>query len=467
MNKKEKRELRKKEINDIIDNMINNNNEREKNIKKNGFKNIVENIANQNLFKAPITNTISADYNLRQDLYTLNFYNLTYRYCTDGIFKTLIQQPVIDAFKDFRIISNLLDEDDKKKILNIFYKKKLKQIILDLFFMDRLYGGSGLILDYNDNDKDYDYIVVNRWELSNTSSNSVKSDYYKCNVNDNIYYMGEMIEPDNILLLKGQKAPYFIEKMLNGWGLSIVEPLIAPSNLYQKTLNLIYELLDESKIDVYGVDGLKDSVLAGQEKAVIDKIQLTNILKNFQNAIVLDKADTFEQKQIGNINSIVEILKEIKLDICSSMKIPAIILWGMSPSGFSSGEYDLLQYQDKIKQEIQPELKRIIIKVLQIEIENNFNTTIDDLDIEFEGFILQTREMQENINEKLFNRINILYDKKLITKKEMFDYLKSNRILNQNFKAEGEDEYGEGEEENFSMNNNENTETKDINIDME
>lgn len=426
-----------------------------KDIRENGFRDIVENVIDTNIYsKAPLTNSIATNYNLRERLYTLQFYNLTYRYCTDGIFKTLIQQPIIDAFKDFKIVSDLIDEEEKDKLLNLFFEKDLKSIIQDFFFIDRLYGGAIL---YEDDKQEYS--VLNRWEITNTLNNDgITSDYYNTTFDNDIYYLGEKLNKNNLIVLKGVKAPYFIEKMLNGWGLSVVEPLIEPSNLYQKTMNLIYELLDESKIDVYKVEGLKDSVLAGQDKSVVDKIQLTNMLKNFQNAIVLDNNDNFEQKQLTNITAIVDIVKELKLDICSCMKIPAIILWGMSPSGFSSGEYDLLQYQDKIKQEIQPKLKKVLLKVLKRLATENFDMDVEDMDIEFENYTLETRESQENINDKLFQRANQLFQMKLLTKKEYFTYLKNNNIFTETVKCAEEDEYNDNMEEmgGFDMNSNNN-----------
>lgn len=419
-----------------------------KKIYENGFKNIVDNVIENSILekKAPLQNIKSADYNLRQDLYTFNFNNLTYRYATDGIFKTLIEQPVLDAFKKFEIITDELDEEEKKKVMNDFYKKDYDLKIKNVMFWDRLYGGACLYYDNND------YIVFNKWDLSNVEkSNNILDD--KVSSEKDLYFNGIKLEKDNCFILTGIEAPFYLKKFLNGWGLSIVEPLVAPSNLYEKTLNLIYELLDEAKIDVYKVDGLKDSVLAGQDKAVIDKIQLTNILKNYINAIVLDGVDNYEQKQLTNISSITQVLQEIKLDICASMKIPAVILWGMSPSGFSSGEFDLKQYQDKIQQEIQPRLKKVILYVLTRQIKELYNLDIENIDINFQNYIIQTKEQEENTKDKIFNRAKMLFDSKLLTKKELFEILKNENIININTKAEESEEYTEdiGEVDELKM----------------
>ena len=231
-----------------------------------------------------------------------------------------------------------------------------------------------------------------------------------------------------------------------GWGLSVCEPLVAPSNAYQKSMNLIYELIDESKIDVYSINGLKETLAANQQNIVVDQIQLTNLLKNYQNALVLDSEDKYEQKQL-NLSGIVEIIRELKLDICSAVKIPAVILWGMSPSGFSSGEFDLKSYYGNIESELRPEIKQFLLKILKIECKNLFGFIPDDLDLEFYPLLIQTETEVQTAKDREFARIKMMYDSKLLTKKEFFEALKQNNIFTNKTLASEENEYTE--EQNF------------------
>ena len=375
---------------------------KKKDIKENGLENIMQQVLLNNCNNIPLSDINTIKKNANYQLLTYDFITLTYKYTNNGLYKTLVQQPIIDAFKNFTIITDQLDEEEKDKLLKVFYEKNLKNIIMELFFMNRLYGGAILYFDKND------YIVLNRWDITNTTKGTLKEEYYNSNQQQDYYFLGEKLDKNRMIILTGEKPPYYLKKLLNGWGLSILEVLVEPTNLYEKTLRLIYELLDESKIDIYKVDKLTDSAFTGQDKEIAKKISLMNKNKSFQNAIIMDKEDDFEQKQLTNLSAIVDILKEIKLDICNVMKIPAIILWGMSPSGFSSGEFDLRQYQDKIKQEIQPQLKQVIVEILKREAIKPFDLDITDLDIDFENFIIQTKEEQENTNDKIFNRLKSL-----------------------------------------------------------
>lgn len=430
--------------------------------KRNGLENVVETLAQKkiesNLFTAPLQNMESADYNLRKSLYTFRWTQLSMRYATDGVFKTLVQQPILDALKNgIEITSEQLNQSDIDELNKQLDRKNIIKTIKDVFIWNRLFGGSGLIIEvagqetqdnlvYNDipQGTEVNYYAVNRWELSNTNA-TTGNQLDGASKDKDLYYYGNFINPDRILLLQGVEAPSYVKQILQGWGLSVCEPLIAPSNAYQKSMNLIYELIDESKIDVYSVEGLKQSVGAGQDQMVIDQIQLTNMLKNFQNAIVLDSTDKYEQKQL-NIAGVVDVIRELKLDVCSAVKIPAVILWGMSPSGFSSGEFDLKSYYGNIESEIRPEIRNVLLKVLKIECQTLFGFIPDDLSFEFQPLLIQTEtEIQEG-KDKEFARIKLMYDSKLLTKKEFFDALKQNDIFIQKTIASELEEYTENPE---------------------
>ena len=96
---------------------------------KNGLLGVTERIADlkyKSQFKAPLQDIERADYNLREQLYTLRWKQLTYRYTTDGIFKTMIRQPVLDALRNgVTINSDELNQEDIELLQNILIEKKI------------------------------------------------------------------------------------------------------------------------------------------------------------------------------------------------------------------------------------------------------------------------------------------------------------------------------------------------------
>ena len=433
---------------------------------KNGLLGVTERIADlkyKSQFKAPLQDIERADYNLREQLYTLRWKQLTYRYTTDGIFKTMIRQPVLDALRNGVIInSDELNQEDIELLQNILIEKNILNVIKECFILNRLYGGAVLILEEEDTEpsemldihnlykKKINYYTASRWDLSNSTKTE---DYLKSFDIDNIYFNGTFIDKSRVFILKGEETPLFIKGILGGWGLSVAEPLIAPSNIYEKSINLVYQLLDQAKIDIYRIEGFKDTLGIGNDNEIVDRLQLTNILKNFQSALLLDKNDEFEQKQL-NMAGIVDIIRELKLDICSAVKIPAVILWGMSPSGFSSGEFDLKQYYSNIESELRTQIKTILLKILKIESKCLFGFIPSDLDFDFYPLLIQSEEQIQNNKDKQFNRAMTLYNNKLLTKKELFEALKQDDIFIQKTKASELDEYIESQEDMEQMNFN-------------
>lgn len=411
----------------------------------NGLSNIVGGLGGYNMLngQAPVQNLESTYYNTRYDLFTLRRDNLNMRYSTDGIFRTLVQQPILDAMRgELTITTDILSNDEIEELKEYLDKNDILKTIQELYIWNRLFGGSALLIEAEGQEMSEDFSIkninqgtkinfyaVDRWELSNTPyiySNQMEQ---RAKADDfQMYYYGVKVNRDRIVLLKGIEAPSLVRLRLQGWGLSVVEPLIAPSNTYQKAINLVYELIDESKIDVYKLEDFKNSAITGDDKSIIDRIQLTNLLKNFQHAVVMDKEDEYEQKQL-NLSGIVEILRELKLDICASMKMPMTKIWGLSANGFNSGEEDIKNYNAMVESEVRPQLYLTIKQVLKYICKSLFGVVPDDIKLNYPPLSVPSEEQLENAKDKEFARYKNLYDSKLLTSQELGNILQEQNIL--------------------------------------
>lgn len=404
----------------------------------------------------PLQSLLSQQIDTRVNLLTFDRNNLNYRYATDGIFRTLIQQPVQDAMKgDLLIETSQLGADEIEELKEVIDKKNILNTIKNLFIWDRLFGGAGLIIEvkgqntydkltfnYINEGDDVDFYAVDRWELS--GNNYLTLDQIKqSNIFDEyFYYYENKINRDRIIILKNTEAPSLIRSSLQGWGLSSAEPLVAPSNTYDKLRNAIFELIDESKIDVYHIQDLNTTLAAGEDRAVVDRLEIANSLKNFLNAVVLDKEDEFEQKQL-NFGGLVDILREIKLDICSAMKIPATKVWGMSASGFNSGEDDIQNYYSMVEGEVRPQLYHVLKKVIKILCKATFGIIPNDLKLRFDDLVILRQSDIEQAKQREFTMYMNMYDKQLLTKKELAKALRKSDIYTLQAKFTELDEYGD------------------------
>ena len=211
-------------------------------------------------------------------------------------------------------------------------------------------------------------------------------------------------------------------------------------NKFLKNQNVIYELLDEAKLDVYSIDNYAGSVASGQEEAVKKRIMLTNYMKSYLNALILDAEDKFDQKQMS-MTGVSEVLREARYDIASAMKMPVTKIFGMSSAGFNSGDDDIENYNSMIERDVRTPSKNIIKTIVRLLCKATFDYIPEDIDIEFESLRIMKETEEEALRTSKYNRFRDLYINGLITKGEFYDLLNQENVIQQELKIKGDDEY--------------------------
>ncbi len=334
---------------------------RESNIKSNGYVDLANRpwVPGQSSHPhgtAPVSTYGSIAAHVNHELITLDRITLTYVYSSDGIAQTLVDLPIQDALaKGVEITSPQMDADDTAELLDHMQKTDQWNKLRQAWTWARLYGGGGLLINTNQdpNEKiDYrslynqplDFYAVDRWQIPSVHGALEQGDAYYPLDDNKFLFHGETIDGSRLLLIKGKEAPIYTRRILRGWGMSVLERVIQPLNLYNKTRSLIYELLDEAKIDVYHINSLSEKVSSQAGTIAVDQqLQVANALKNYHNALVLDKEDDFEQKTL-TFAGLSEVLREIMLGVSAAMRFPVTKAFGLSASGFNTGESDLESY---------------------------------------------------------------------------------------------------------------------------
>ena len=97
------------------------------------------------------------------------------------------------------------------------------------------------------------------------------------------------------------------------------------------------------------------------------------------NARILDKDEVY-QKDYTSLASLDQLIGMFMLELCAVANIPMVRLFGKSPSGFSSGEYDIKNYYDSVevyqKNKLAPAM-RYLFRLIALK--NKF-----DPDVQFE-----------------------------------------------------------------------------------
>lgn len=385
----------------------------------NSLSNLVDNLAQNGVFQqgAQLSQVDSQYINLRFYLISNNRQLLSQMYVEHGIVQTIVDQPVDDAFRaGFKLKTDELDAQDLEKLEAYLEETEAISSQEQAIKWGRLYGGGGVLiltdqdpstpldLDKIKEDSPLGFKDVDMWELYQDRVAPVGT--MQLDTGEEFYhYYGMKIHNSRILRVKGKKAPSFVRPRLRGWGMSEIEKLIRSLNSYVKNQDVIFELLDEAKVDVYGIKGFNNALAQKTGTHELTKrIGLANRLKNYNNALTMDADDTYAQKQM-NFTGLAEMLLQIRQGIAADLKMPMTKIFGISAAGFNSGEDDIENYNSMIEGEIRSKNKRNTLMICQIACKKLFGFIPEDMKIIWNPLRVLSAEQEETVKEKKFNRV--------------------------------------------------------------
>lgn len=341
-------------------------------------------------------------------------------YVEHGLIQTVVDIPVEDALKGgIKIQSKQLGEEGVQQLqIKLERGDILNGVVGRSEKWNRLFGGAGIVIFIEDQDPEtpldvsaigpdtkIEFRAVDMWELFWDKQNT---EGFNMELQEQEYefysYYAKKLHKSRVMKLKGLIAPSFIRPRLRGWGFSIIESFVRSLNQHLKANNLIFEVLDEFKVDVYKLKNLASTLLSpnGMEQ-VQKRMRTTNQLKNYQNAITMDMEDDFIQKEL-TFAGLAETMVQIRMGIASDLRMPLTKLFGVSAAGFSSGEDDIENYNSMVEQ-VRSKMKFNILEILELMCQQEFGYIPDDLTIEFEPLRMLSAEQEENVKTQKFNRL--------------------------------------------------------------
>lgn len=378
--------------------------------------------------QAPLSNPYGLSYDANFSPLSLNRILLSYTYFTHGPIQTAIDQPVEDAFRGgLDLTCDELDSEDLKR-LNDYMNRHIIPALKDGMRWAKLFGGAGLILN-TDQDPESEFkpdsiqqnglfalIAADRWELTlNYAAISKSETPYN--------YYGQKMHKSRVLKINGKEAPSFIRARLQGWGMSEIERMIRPAQAFLKNEDLIYELVDEAKIDVVKIQGFNDQQLSGLAQTMTSEfLRVAAMTKNFHNMLAIDKEDDYDQKQIS-FSGLPEILNQNRISMAAAARMPVTKLFGLSAAGFNSGEDDIENYNSLIESEVRGQATEILLEVIPLACRVLFGFA-PDVDFKFKPLRILSTEQEETVKTNKFNRISALYSQGMYTPKEYYEKLK-------------------------------------------
>lgn len=403
---------------------------------------IASGIPNQG-FGAQLSQSATQFVNLRWYLISNYRQLLSQMYVEHGIVQTLIEQPVDDAFRaGFEIKTSQLSKDEIEEVKIYLERNKVIHAAIQGIKWGRLYGGGGVMVLTGKDMKQplvvkenmpIEFRAVDMWELyftiQNTNVDTITGEPLDYLYGDYYDYYGHKVHKSHVYRIIGKEAPSFIRPRLRGWGMSEIERLIRSLNQYMKNQDVIFDLLDEAKVDVYGIKGYNNALLSSAGTAnVAKRIQGANMIKNFQNALTMDTEDTYTQKQI-TFSGLAEVLLQIRQGIAADLKMPMTKLFGVSAAGFNSGEDDIENYNSMLESEIRSKNKFMIVDLVRIACQHIFGMVPDDLMIEFNPLRILNAKEEEEVKDSQFNRVMASFQSGLISAQEAKSSINKDSLL--------------------------------------
>ena len=377
-------------------------------------------------FGTPVGQTLPSIINNRYNLIFNNRITLNELYIEHGLIQTLVDQPVSDAFSTgIKIITKEMSDS----ILEVEQYMECNHVwdkIMQTLSWSRLFGGAGLVIvagldpqrpftvDQINQYTKLDFYAADLWELNkkwtvyNFDLGKLSAQYESVanNIEEIPYlFYGIPLHKSRVLEVKGKEAPSLMRPRMRGWGMCVVERFLRSFNQFLKNQNVIYELLDEVKVDVLLLDQFKAGLLTkGGTSDIQQRMQYTSMLKNYLNILVMDKEDKFDRKTI-NFGGLGDMITQNRQNIASDLKMPITRIFGVSSAGFNSGEDDLENYNSMIRSEIRRPSKFLILQTLKIVFKKVTGRVPGDLDIEWPPLRVLSAEQEENVKSRTFNRV--------------------------------------------------------------
>ena len=166
------------------------------------------------------------------------------------------------------------------------------------------------------------------------------------------------IHPSRVVCFKGLPIPAIRVATWEDrfWGMSVVEAVDEAVQQATSACAGFASLIDEAKIDVFRFSGTVEQLsLPGGEEKLMKRVELTNTGKSVHRAVILDKEDEWEQRQLS-LAGVRDVIITYDARVAGAADIPATRLFGKAPDGMNAtGEGDLANYFQSIgaKQDMQ------------------------------------------------------------------------------------------------------------------
>jgi uncharacterized protein len=174
------------------------------------------------------------------------------------------------------------------------------------------------------------------------------------------------VHPSRVVRMIGRKLP-MRSLEVDAWGDSVMQSIVTAVKNASMASEGVASLIQEAAIDVLKIPGFMDQIgTADYKNKLMERVQLAQVSKSILRALMIDKEEEYEKKQItfANLAEIVMCYMQI---VSGAVDIPVTRLLGQTPAGLSStGESDLRNYYDNVQSGQENDLEPVLTPLDEI-----------------------------------------------------------------------------------------------------
>ena len=355
---------------------------------------------------------------------TLNFWQLVSLFEGSWLARRIVEAPASDIVKTWPNVLGEIDPDDLAKFKRAITKTNTRGKVLEALTWGRLFGGAGALIVVKghehelDNPLDLDKVGIgsyrglvtfDRWsgisptgEVCDNFDNPLDvglPEFYEIHAKNSSETF--RVHSSRILRLCGPKMPEPENSVYQGWGISVLAPvmqaLISYDNVSANALSLSYRanLIGMRMPELAQIlSGVGISQKAAQDFAT--RMQPVNQMLSNQSLVMLPKDGELSNVQYS-FSGLAELVQMFQLQMAGAAKMPVSLLWGKLYNGLgNAGDGDERIYEKTVATEADVTLRPALEKLFPVIMASELGEVPDDMELSFPSIrVLDEKEKVE------------------------------------------------------------------------
>lgn len=325
---------------------------------------------------------------------------LEWMYRGSWLVKQIVDAPANDMTRAGVNIESDMEPDDMEEFSKYFQENMVWQRINGTCKWSRLYGGCLALIMVEGQKTDTPLrtetimqgqfkglLVLDRWMVWPHLTETVEEPgpdfgqpkYYQ--VVADVRGLPKMkIHYSRIIRMDGVELPYWQTIAENGWGLSVMEPILDRMVAFDSVTQGAAQLAFKAHLRVIKIDGLRELIASGGlvYQAFLQQMAIIRLMQTNEGMTVIDKEDDF-QANTYTFAGLPDLLNQFGQQLSGASQIPLTRLFGQSPNGMSAtGESDMRNYYDSIRAEQEARLRRPLTVLFDVIHRSKFGRPVPD-----------------------------------------------------------------------------------------